>query len=88
MNELVVEFERGVGLNSGQGSAPVAWLSVSEDGGRTWSPEYETSIGAMGKYAPRAVWRRLGMAETSGQVTFKIAWSDPVKSVVMGAYLR
>jgi hypothetical protein len=39
-----------VGLSSGQGSAPVALLSWSDDGGHTWSNEHEASMGAVGEY--------------------------------------
>lgn len=84
-NQLAVEFEGGVGLQSGQGSNPQAWLEVSEDFGRTWGPEYYTGIGAVGKYMTRAVWRKLGL---SYQFTFRVSISDPVKIAICGAYAK
>lgn len=86
ISQLQVDFEYGVGLGTGQGSAPVVWLQISEDGAKTWSPEYEASIGAMGAYKTRAVWRRLG--QTDNQFTFKVCISDPVKRDICGAYLK
>lgn len=83
-NKLRVDFERGVGLVSGQGSAPVANLRISKDFAQTWSNEYPASIGAMGVRLPACEWRRLGTAE---QMTFEVTISDPVKVAICGAYL-
>lgn len=84
-NELQVDFEVGVGLTTGQGSAPLCWLEVSRDGGQTWGPELYKSIGAIGDYNARVVWRKLGIADT---VTFRVSTSDPVKVVLLAAYLK
>jgi hypothetical protein len=85
IKSLQVDFESGVGLTSGQGSDPKVWLSVSDDGARTWSPEYQASIGAMGQYRTRASWRRLG--QTDSTITFKVVITDPVKRAICGAYV-
>lgn len=84
VRELQVDFEPGVGLTTGQGSAPVAILQTSNDGGKTWSPEYSVSIGALGNYLTRAVWRRLGQFEL---FTARITITDPVKVAICGAYI-
>jgi hypothetical protein len=85
VKSLQVDFEYGVGLTSGQGSDPQCWLQVSDDGAKTWSPEYAASIGAIGNYKARAVWRRLG--QTDGMMTFKVVITDPVKRAICGAYV-
>lgn len=84
-NSLQVDFERGVGLYTGQGSDPQAWIRVSRDFGKTWGPELYTDIGAMGKYLPRAMWRKLGLREN---FTVECSISDPVKVAIRGAYLK
>lgn len=84
VNYLQVDFEAGVGITSGQGSAPIAWLEISRDGGHTWSNEQQATIGALGQYGYRCVWRRLGQAE---QMTFRVSISDPVKAHITGAYI-
>lgn len=84
INSFRVDFERGVGLTSGQGSAPVASLRVSKDGGRSWSDEYTASIGAMGVRLPKCEWRRLGYFEL---FTAELTISDPVKVAICGAYI-
>ncbi len=81
---LQVDFEAGVGLTTGQGSDPVAYLEVSNDGGQTWSSQYSANIGAIGQYKQRAVWRRLGQFDL---FTARITITDPVKVAICGAYL-
>jgi len=84
-NALEIGFETGVGLQSGQGSNPLVALTLSKDGGRTWSDAYTASIGAVGKYQTKVEFRRLGVAE---QMTFRIRITDPVKVAIIGSYLR
>lgn len=83
-NRLEIGFETGVGLQSGQGSNPKASLRLSKDGARTWSDSYDASIGEVGKYMTKVVFRRLGIAEI---MTFELNISDPVKVAICGSYL-
>ena len=77
---LAADFAAGVGLATGQGSDPRAWLSWSDDGGHTWSNEAERSLGAIGQYRTRVEWRRLGMARDR---VFRVQWADPVYTALM-----
>jgi hypothetical protein len=83
-NSLEICFETGVGLQSGQGSDPVATIYLSKDGGRTWSDGYVVSIGAVGEYKKKVRVRRIGIAE---QLTIKVRITDPVKVAITGSYL-
>lgn len=47
------------------GTVEVSW---SDDQGRTWSDYVSTSVGAVGAYSTRAVWRRLGQMKPPGRV--------------------
>lgn len=85
VNNLQVDFEPGVGLVTGQGSDPIARLEVSNDGGKTWSPEYFTRIGKIGKFKTRAVWRKLGQFDL---LTARVTITDPVKVAITGAYMQ
>lgn len=78
-NTLILGFEPGVGLTTGQGSDPQAMLRWSDDGGRTWSSEKWRSIGPKGKYKQRAKWDRMGQFRMR---VYEVAVSDPVKRVV------
>lgn len=82
---LEIDFEAGVGTQSGQGQNPVCTLEVSNDFAQTWSPEYTSTIGAVGMYLWRAVWRRLGFGYS---FTFRVSITDPVKRSICGAYLE
>lgn len=84
INMLQLDFERGVGIPTGQGSDPQVMLQVSKDGGHTWGNERWTSMGAIGKYKARARFPKLGIA-FNGDWTFKVRVSDPVKFALLGA---
>ena len=81
---LEVDVEAGVGLRSGQGADPQIMLRWSDDGGHTWSNEHWVSVGKLGAYQQRAVWRRLGRSRDR---VFEISMSDAVKWVICGARL-
>jgi hypothetical protein len=64
---------------------PQAMLRWSNDGGSTWSREYWVTIGQLGKYKNRAIWRRLGMARDR---VFEVSITDPVNAVIVSANLK
>lgn len=72
-------------LAATQGSDPQAMLRWSNDGGSTWSNEHWVTIGKIGQYANRALWRRLGYARDR---IFEVVVSDPVKAVIVSAELK
>ena len=84
---MQLDCETGVGLNDGQGSDPQVMLRWSDDGGHTWSNEHWTSIGKIGQYGKRALWRRLGMTQKIRDRVYEISMTDPVKIAIMGAEL-
>lgn len=62
IREVQIAMEHGVGAVTGIDSQvdPQMSLRWSKDGGRTWSSELFRSIGRIGEYLTRAVWRNLG----------------------------
>jgi len=74
-----------VTVESGVGNAdcpdPQIRLQVSRDGGKTWSDERSRSMGAVGQYNRRAVWRRNG--RTARFDVYRLIMSDPVKPVIL-----
>jgi hypothetical protein len=78
-----IDLESGVGLASGQGSDPMVTLTVSKDGGRQFGNQYRRSIGKVGEYKWRTIWRRLGQART---MCFAFEIAEPVKIAISGAY--
>lgn len=84
---LQIDCETGVGTNTGQGSDPQIMLRWSDDGGHTWSNERWVSMGKVGEYFRRAIYRRLGMTLKLRDRVYEISGTDPVKIAIMGAEL-
>lgn len=75
--ELIAEMGVGQsGAVSADATDPKVWLSWSNDGGRTWSSELDRSLGAIGEFRSRAVWRRLGKSRSR---YFRLRTSAPVR---------
>jgi hypothetical protein len=66
---------------------PQVMLRWSDDGGHTWSNEHWASMGKLGEYGKRVIWRRLGMTTKLRDRVYEISGSDPVKIAIMGAEL-
>ena len=86
-HSLQLDCESGVGLAAGQGSNPQVVLRWSDDGGHTWSNEHWKSMGQIGQYGKRVIWRRLGMTQKLRDRVYEISGTDPVKIAIMGAEL-
>lgn len=85
--KLTLEAEVGVGVVGGD--EPEVMLKLSNDGGHTWSSDIWRSlgIGAVGEYAKRVVWHRLGI--TSGQSRiYEISGTAAVKTALLKAHLE
>ena len=75
MNKLRLIMQTGVGIVTGQGSDPVVMLSLSIDGGETWTNEYQVKIGGGGAYQTRVDWYNINSFYDG---LIKIRFSDPV----------
>jgi hypothetical protein len=70
-----------------QGTNPQIMLRWSDDGGHTWSNEHWKSMGMIGEYGKRVIWRRLGMTQKIRDRVYEISGTDPVPVYIMGARL-
>jgi hypothetical protein len=70
-----------------QGANPQVMLRWSDDSGHTWSNEHWVSIGKIGEYYRRAIWRRLGMTVKLRDRVYEVSGTDPVKIAIVGAEL-
>jgi hypothetical protein len=86
-HSLQLDCQSGVGLATGQGSDPQVMLRWSDDGGHTWSNEHWKSMGKIGEYGSRVIWRRLGMTLKLRDRVYEVSGTDPVKIAIMGAEL-
>ena len=86
-HSMQLDCETGVGLNAGQGSDPQVMLRWSDDGGHTWSNEHWKSMGRIGRYGYRTIWRRLGATMKIRDRVYEVSGTDPVRVFIMGAEL-
>ncbi len=84
-SDLQIQFQPGVGLQTGQGSDPQCILRWSNDGGFTWGNDHLLNIGKVGQYTRRAIRRRLGWARDR---VFEVEVTDPVYRVIVSANLN
>ena len=70
-----------------EGANPEVMLRWSDDGGHTWSNEHWRSMGRIGTYGTRTIWRRLGMTMKLRDRVYEVSGTDPVKIDIMGAEL-
>jgi len=70
-----------------QGANPIVSLRWSDDGGHTWSNYHERSLGRVGEYGKRVIWRRLGMTTKLRDRVYEVSGTDPVKIAIIGAEL-
>jgi hypothetical protein len=86
--QLQLDMQVGVGsLQTPEAVAipnPQITLTYSNDGGLTWSNENSISMGAMGEFRKRVIWRRLGR---SRQRVYRVKVTDPVQVTLYNAYL-
>jgi len=76
LDQVELGMQAGEGLSSGQGSAPVASLQISRDGGQTWINAGFATLGAMGAYVARGIWRRLGRIRLD-RLVMRVSQTDP-----------
>ena len=86
-HSLQLDCKSGVGLNTGDFMNPQVILRWSDDAGHTWSFENSKSLGLLGQYGTRVIWRRLGMTTKLRDRVYEISISDPVQLVILGAHL-
>lgn len=84
-SDLQIQFQPGVGLQSGQGDDPECILRWSKDGGFTWGNDHFLKLGKVGQYTRRAMKRRMGYAR---DMVIEVTATDPVYRVVVSANMN
>lgn len=73
--QMFIDMQVGVGLASGQGSAPVLMCEFSQEGGEVWLSEQFVDIGVMGDYTKRVQFDQFA---NGYEIKARVMWSDPV----------
>lgn len=85
ISSFELDLEAGLGTGSGQGEDPQVMMRMSNDGGKTWSPEQQASAGEQGQYGVRVHWNRCGMARRR---VFEVSVTDPIPWRILNAYVE
>ena len=85
VDAIQFKMEVGQGKINDYNEAPIAVLSYSKDGGWTWTPEIFGSMGKIGDYLIRLIWRRLG---TCRDIVFKLKITDRVERRIISAFMN
>lgn len=83
LNQAQLLAQSGVGIPAGQGSNPQVELLLSRDGAKTWISAGLASLGALGEYTMRTIWRRLGRVRQD-LLVLRVRQSDPVQTAWTG----
>jgi hypothetical protein len=76
-----------ISVETVEGANPQVMLRFSDDGGHTWSNEHWRTMGRIGAYGTRTIWRRLGMTLKLRDRVYEVSGTAPVKIDIMGAEL-
>jgi len=81
VSRLELTVEAGAGNLLPPGVDPQMRMSFSSDGGLTFNNEVQRSMGVLGKFNQRLIWRNQGRSDKSRVIRFRS--SDPVKSNIL-----
>lgn len=82
ISNVSVEMNTGYAADYAQPSKML--LSLSQDGGYTYSNSIETSCGRLGQYSARAAWLNLGMTRLA---VIRLAYSEPTPFTLTYAHI-
>lgn len=82
--QLMATVGQGLDGLPANGADPQVELRYSDDFGHTWSTPRAMSLGRLGEYAKRVIWRQLGQSRNR---VFEVSGSDPVFVTLNGAEL-
>lgn len=80
-SSIILEFTPTVG------AVPQLMMRWSDDGGHTYTEPRTASMGRIGRYGTRTIFRRLGMTTKLRDRVYEISGTDPVKVAINGAEL-
>jgi hypothetical protein len=86
VNQVQLVCQTGFVPSTGQGSNPIIRMSVSRDGGITYSPEISRSMGQIGEFEKTVTWPCLGRPPRS--IMLKWSISEPINTVFVKAEIE
>lgn len=81
---LQIDMQVGEGINAGGFDPATVMLRFSDDGGRSWSSEFQLSAGKVGQMLQRVKMWRLGYSRDR---VYEVVISDPIDVCLVNGYL-
>jgi hypothetical protein len=81
-SDINIILDQQIPIGGGQ---PIVFLSVSKDGGQSYGPILQATMGKLGERTFRTVWRKLGTTPRGQGFVPKIEFFNEVPFVVLGA---
>jgi hypothetical protein len=88
LDRIVFDMEFRDQPTTGQGSAPQMMVSVSKDGGETWSDERIISLPTLGQYKKRVQTYRWGSGRSELGILIRMRLTDPIYFAVFGIFVN
>jgi hypothetical protein len=76
-----IELTMEAGVGNAAAVYPQVIMDISSDGGKTFRDERSRSVGKIGEYNKRSIWRRNGRVARFD--VFRFTFSEPVKPVII-----
>jgi hypothetical protein len=81
LGQIRLECATGVGLSTGEGSAPMIEMAISRNGGNTFGPYRARSMGLIGDYDAELKWEQNGRGKPK-QTVLMFRGSAPVSTLI------
>ncbi len=79
LDQVELGAQVGVGLQtSTQGAFAQVMLRISRDAAQTWTEQIFASVGQVGDFVTRCIWRSLGRARAD-RLVLEVSQTDPVR---------
>lgn len=81
LHSFELDMKVGIGKPYGLDADPQGVIRISKDNGKTWGNQHQTTLGKLGEYGTRVIWRRLG---SSRQFTVEVSMSANIPDIHIG----
>lgn len=82
IRSVQLRMQQGTAVRTGQGSDPMAMMSMSKDAGNTFGYERLAPMGRTGQYGERTRWSKCGISRNP---VAKFRITEPIQVVIIGA---
>ena len=82
IHRLMIDAQHGFSSPNPPNFEPIIYMFISRDDGNTYGNGLRASMGKIGEYLKRTIWRKLGIARN---FIFRIEFYEQIRFVILGA---